>query len=877
MKIGIDLGTTNSALAWVNPAEAAEADFTPIHVLDIEQFVAPGRQEARRTLPSFLYLDNNASGGEYVGVYAREQGALVPTKSVYAAKSWLSNSEVDRRAKILPWDAQEAGRLYSPVEASTRYLSHMAEAWRKKMGSPIGEHDVVLTVPASFDEEARELTVEAARAAGIEKLTLIEEPAAAFYSWIARHLSQSQKSLTDGMTVLIVDVGGGTSDFTLIRINRSGDHVQFTRTAVGKHLLLGGDNLDLTLSWLVETKLNAQLSLRQRSALRRQCAAAKEKLLAPGGPEAVEITVLGAGSSLIGGSLRTEITRAEATELALDGFLPLTARDEQPNVDKKSAFRELGLPYVTDPAVTKHLAQFLNESQSPAPDAILFNGGFFIPDILRDRVSQAVESWYGKKPLIFENQDLDLAVAQGAAYYAHVRGGGQGILVRGGLPRAYYIATGAQESLCLVPRGSEEGSTIELDVPGLELLANKPVAFQLYSSLTRTDDLAGQSIPVEESFYKHAALAAVIRFGNPNVERNIPVKLRAHLTEVGTLEIFADSKISEHSWRLQFELRRQTQQSQVAKPSASVKPEALEAAVALIRQTFSPDSPEDPAALPQKLEQTLSLGRASWPLSAIRRLADTFLELAEGRKRSAAHELRWLNLCGLCLRPGFGAPGDDLRIEQARRIFASGLIFANQIQNEIDWWIFSGRVSGGLNRNQQQDIYQRLSSYLIPKTAKPKRLNPSLEREMWRCASSLELLPIGTKVELGNALVKRIRAKQHTTSDFWCLGRLGARKLFHGPNNLVVPTVNVTRWIDAILPLPEAAEAVASMARATGDVARDIPAATRELIERAWSAHPKKEVLLRMLEGEASDDLSALGRVFGEELPSGLIIRNQEE
>ncbi|MDX2267927.1 MAG: Hsp70 family protein [Bryobacter sp.] len=876
MKIGIDLGTTNSALAWVNPEEAAEADFTPIHILEVTQFIAPGREEKRRTLPSFLYLDDGAKGGEYVGAFARDQGALVPTKSVYAAKSWLSNSDVDRRAKILPWDAQEAGRLYSPVEASAKYLAHLAAAWKAQHGSPIGEHDVVLTVPASFDEEARELTVEAARQAGLEKLTLIEEPAAAFYSWIARHLRESQKTLSDGMVVLIVDVGGGTSDFTLIRISRQGDHVQFTRTAVGKHLLLGGDNLDLTLSWLVETKLNTQLSLRQRSALRRQCAAAKEKLLAAGGPDSVEITVLGAGSSLIGGTLRTEITRAEVEELALDGFLPLVELADSPAHDKKSAFRELGLPYESDPAITKHLAQFLRESNSPAPGAVLFNGGFFIPDLLRHRVAEVVERWYGTKPRIFENQDLDLAVAQGAAYYAHVRGGGQGILVRGGLPRAYYIGTGAQDSLCLVPRGSEEGSTVELDVPGLELLANKPVAFQLYSSLTRTEDLAGQSIAVEEGFHRHAGLAAVIRFGNPNVERNIPVRLRAHLTEVGTLEIFADSKISEHSWRLQFELRRQTARSQVARPTASVKPEALETAVALVRETFASSSGE-PAALPQRLEQALALGRASWPLSALRRLADIFLELSEGRKLSAAHELRWLNLCGYCLRPGFGAPGDDLRIEQARRVFAGGLVFANQVQNEIDWWIFSGRIAGGLNRNQQQDIYQRLSGSLIPKGAKPKRLNPSLEREMWRCAASLELLPVGTKVELGNALTKRIRAKQHTASDLWSLGRLGARKLFYGPNNLVVPVLNVTRWLDATLNLPEAAEAVAAMARSTGDVARDIPAATRELILKAWAKHPKQDLLLRILEGEAEDDLAAQGRIFGEELPSGLSIRPPSE
>ena len=868
MKIGIDLGTTNSALAWVDPIEAAEADFTPIHVLEIGQFIAQGRSEKRRTLPSFLYLDQQ----EYVGIYAREQGALVPTKSVYAAKSWLSNSEVDRNAKILPWDAQEAGRLYSPVEASAKYLAHIANAWQESQGSPIGEHDVVLTVPASFDEEARELTVQAARAAGLDKLTLIEEPAAAFYSWIARHLSQSQKNLTDGMHVLIVDVGGGTSDFTLIKVSRTGDNVEFTRTAVGKHLLLGGDNLDLTLSWLVETKLNTQLSLRQRSALRRQCAAAKEKLLAVDGPEAVEITVLGAGSSLIGGTLRTEITRAEARELALDGFLPECALTDVPNIDKKSAFRELGLPYVSDPAVTKHLAQFLNESGGVQPDAILFNGGFFIPDILRDRVKQVVENWFGKKPLVFENQDLDLAVAQGAAYYAHVRGGGQGILVRGGLPRAYFIGTGEKQSICLVPRGSEEGANLELDVPGLQLLANKAVSFRLFSSLTRTEDVAGQNVSIEDSFHLHAPLNAVIRFGNPSVERNVPIRLRTHLTEVGTLEIFADSKVSEHSWRLQFELRRHSAQGVVAKPQASVTEEALAQACALVRSCFGSDASVLPEELPQKLEQTLSLGRNSWPLSAIRKLADLALDCAEGRKKSAAHEVRWLNLTGLCLRPGFGAAGDELRIEQARRIFSGGLVFGNQTQNEIEWWIFSGRIGGGLNRNQQQDLYQRLSSALIPKGAKSKRLNTSLQREMWRCASSLELLPAGTKTELGNGLLKRIRAKDFTPSEMWCLGRLGSRKLLYGPNNLVVPATTVSRWIDQLLSIPEAAEATAAMARHTGDSARDVPPATVDLLQRAWAEHPKRVQLEAMLQGEGQDELSALGRVFGEELPSGLVI-----
>src|SRR5271155_2009868 len=396
MNIGIDLGTTNSALAYIPEIHGELPDYPEIQVLSIPQYVAPGQIEARRTLPSFLFLGDQT----YIGAYAREQGALVPTKSVHSAKSWLSNPEVDRTAKILPWDAQEGGRVLSPVEVSNAIISHIRDAWNQAHpNAPLSEQDVVLTVPASFDEEARELTVQAARDAGIEKLTLVEEPAAAFYSWIANHLAQSQKSLFDGQLVLVCDVGGGTSDFTLIRVHRDGDRIEFTRTAVGKHLLLGGDNLDLTLAWLVESKLGKTLSIRQRSGLRRQCASAKERLLSDPNLKSVEVTVLGGGSSLVGGTMKSEILREEVLELALDGFLPGCARHDKPKEEEKSPFRELGLPYVSDPAVTRHLAAFLSAAGEVAPDAILFNGGFFIPEVLRQRVADVLEHWHGRRPV----------------------------------------------------------------------------------------------------------------------------------------------------------------------------------------------------------------------------------------------------------------------------------------------------------------------------------------------------------------------------------------------------------------------------------------------------------------------------------------------
>jgi molecular chaperone DnaK (HSP70) len=866
MNVGIDLGTTNSALAWIDPADAEDTSFPPIHIFDIPQLVAAGRTEARRTLPSFLYLDE----GQPVGTYAREQGAIVPTRMVHSAKSWLSNADVDRTAKILPWDAGEGGRVLSPVEVSARFIATMREAWDASgRFAPLAEQDVVLTVPASFDEEARELTVKAAEEAGLPRLTLLEEPAAAFYSWIANNFARSRRLLFDGQIVLICDVGGGTSDFSLIRVSRDGDKIDFTRTAVGKHLLLGGDNLDLTLAWLAETKLNRQLSIRQRSGLRRQCSAAKEILLCDPQRQSVEINVLGGGSSLIGGTLKTQITRAEAMELALDGFLPLSPLGEKPKEEKRSLFRELGLPYVADPAISRHLSAFLESAEAGGakPDAILFNGGFFIPEILRQRVADVLENWFGKRPEIFENRDLDLAVASGAAYYSYVRSTGSGVLVRGGLPRSYYIGLNdGASAVCLVPRGAEEGDSVEVDREDIQLVANRPVAFRLVSSLTRTDDKPGEVVRFasEEELHQHAPLEAVIRFGKGG-ERLVPVKLGARLTEIGTLETWCDSKISDNRWRLQFQLRKAAAQSSAAsrRPAAVVSQEAVDAATELLRACFA-QGQIAPEELPARLEAALGLGRNSWPVDVARKLADSFIELTEQRRRGPAYEVRWLNLCGFCLRPGFGYLGDEFRIEQVRRMYASGPAFANQVQNEIDWWIFWGRLAGGLNKNQQTDIVQRLLPFLMPKPGKkPQRINKSLHREMWRTAASMELIPSANRAQLGDALVKQGRESGFNDVVLWCLSRLGARQLFYGPNNLVLSPAIATRWIEALLPNAKAADALVSMARRTGDPTRDVSEVTFNAVKAKL---PEPAAL------DSERDERSLGRIYGEDLPSGLIL-----
>jgi len=445
------------------------------------------------------------------------------------------------------------------------------------------------------------------------------------------------------------------------------------------------------------------------------------------------------------------------------------------------------------------------------------------------------------------------------------------LLVRGGLPRAYFIGLAGSDgddvrAMCLVPRGTEEGSTIELDPGNLQLVANKPVAFRLYSSRTRVDDKPGDVVTFSsgsdrDDLHLHAPLNAVLRFGKAG-ERLVPIKLGARLTEVGTLEIWADSKTSEHRWRLQFQLRKTAAAPVASRPAAVISDEALAAAETSLSQTFSTDE-LPPEQLPAILEQAFGLGRNSWPVSAIRKLADRMLELSEGRKRSAAHEFRWLNLCGFCLRPGFGFPGDDFRIEQARRVYASGLQFGNQIQNEIEWWIFWGRVAGGLNKNQQTDLFQRLSPVLLPRAAKRPRVNPSLLREMWRAAASLELLPVQTKTQLGEELLPRIAKGDFVDTGLWCIARMGARKLFYGPNNQVLPPATAARWVEQLLKIEKAGDAVASLARQTGDTTRDLPVQTLALVRRAF---PDLD-----LERDPQDNAASMARIFGEELPSGLV------
>ena len=926
--IGIDLGTTNSVVAYVDTAEAS-GDTSTIHVFDVTQVVAPGEVRGIRALPSFLYFptqSETAAGlfdlpweekpSAVVGEAAREHGALVPGRQVSSAKSWLCQDALDRTADILPREAEPPEPMISPVEASARYLTHLRDAWNHAMsmaeaGAPerrFENQDIVLTVPASFDEEARELTVEAARRAGLDHLTLLEEPLAAFYAWVAIHRHTIAEHVRDGDLVLICDIGGGTSDFSLVRARLKGGEVEFERTAIGDHLLLGGENLDLALARRVEQKLNAKLSLRQRHALELACSAAKEKLLGDASLERLPISILGSGRAVVGQTLSSELTRDEVVELLSDGFLPLTAPNERPARTRLSGLREVGLPYASDPAITRHLAAFLesaadvmeegssasggnrNGQRMARPDAVLFNGGFCIPEITRQRILEAIVNWFGEyrygwHPRILENAEMSGAVAVGAAYYGKVRRGA-GLRVKAGSARTYYIGMRAEGSgVCVLPAGTDEGTTLALDRE-FSVLANRPVSFNLFSSTVR-HDRHGQLAELDpDNAHRHAPLVTLLRYGKRLQEMELAVRLSVSFTEVGTLELWCESVNSPHRWRLQFELRgnsavvdgRAAPNRVSASTTTHVSEETLRFAQQQVHATFTkPANGEtsDPATLVGDLEASIGLRKESWPLTLLRALADTLLELADGRRLSRAHEARWLNLLGFCLRPGFGDALDTQRMNLARKIYQAGLAFSGNPQDQVNWLVLWRRISGGLSAAHQHEIRNYLGGIGIGRKKPGARLNAQVEREGWRLLASLEQLSGATRAALGSELLRKLNKEPTDGSWLWSLGRFGTRIPLYGSMACVVPKETAQEWISVLLGLSElsheTASAIVQLGRRTDDHSRDIADDLRnDAIQQLEAADLAEDAELRRLAEFVIPDHSDVARTFGESLPKGL-------
>ncbi len=586
--IGIDLGTTHSALSFL-ALDAEKGRGAQQAVLPVPQLTAPGTIESKQLLPSFLYLAANAefpegslglpwnkSLGQVTGEFARTHGAKVPTRLVSSAKSWLGHPTVDRRAAILPWGAPQDVTKVSPVDASAKYLEHLRHAWERELPALAGQ-DVVITVPASFDAAARDLTLEAATKAGLTRVTLLEEPQAALYAWLEAQGDAWRKSLKPGDVLLIIDVGGGTSDFSLIGVSDEGGELRLERLAVGDHILLGGDNMDLALAYTLNEKFKAQgktLDTWQMAALTQACRVAKETLTTELKLAKAPITVPGRGSSLIGGTLKTELLREELERVLVEGFFPRVAVTEQPQQARRGGLTQMSLPYAQDAAVTKHLAAFLSRQAGSLglkhsfarPTAVLFNGGVFKAQSLRTRVIDTLNDWLktdgASAARELDRADLDLAVARGAAYYGWVKAG-HGIRIRGGTARSYYVGvessglavpgfTPPVKALCVAPFGMEEGTQADIPPQEFGLVVGEPTRFRFFSSSTRRDDKVGELLDDASVLEELPPIETALPGAGGAL---VPVNIQAAVTELGALEVRCLERGGKGRWKLELNVR----------------------------------------------------------------------------------------------------------------------------------------------------------------------------------------------------------------------------------------------------------------------------------------------------------------------------------
>ncbi len=919
--IGIDLGTTNCAMAYVDTEHPSLA----IHSFPIPQLIMEGRVDSLPTLPSFCYLIDPSEWAPgalklpwkeetstFVGQFAKVQGARTSTRLIQSAKSWLCHVAANRRDKILPVEAPLSQRL-SPVQASSRYLIHLKEAWNTSMakGDPsleLEEQEIILTVPASFDEVARSLTVEAARQAGFVHLTLLEEPQAAFYSWISQHEEAWKIKFKAGDSILVCDVGGGTTDFSLIEIQSQGEELSFQRLAVGDHLLLGGDNMDVALAHYIENKWQVErhppLDSSQWNALLAAVRSAKEHLLTGKlEPKATYPIVLqGTGASVVRGSFSTTIQRKEIESLLLEGFFGYFPLSEALQLRRSRGFRTMGLPYEDEPSITKHLAHFLQQAgrlgTGKGIDYLLFNGGVFKGEFFQQALERTFSAWFPKTPIqCLASASLDLAVARGAAYYGKVRRG-FGVAIGGGLPRSYYLRIDVKESygstlskaLTLLQRGAQEGHSFQ---PGtiFHLRANTPVAFHLLTSHVRLHDQEGDLVDIDRGEMQPLPpIQTLLRFGKGALERGkdnplLPVKLGIRLTPLGIVELWLQSQVSTHQWALEFQLRSATgQEALAALPLTNRQDEQfekgyLEEAKKSVETLFLEEPSFKPRDIMERLEKEIGLPREKWGPSLLRGLWEPLLKGASKRKRSLEHEARWWNLAGFFLRPGYGYPLDDFRIKELWKILLSDWKSPKGADCLIQLWICLRRLAGGLNKGQQIQLANEwLPTLWEARGGKIERkrqgdLYPYSEKI--RFLASLERLDVATKIRLGDALVERLLQPSPLSCDYWALGRIGARHLIEGSIGQVVPKERCMQWIERLFahpPLVQEKEKMipllAQLARKTDHRELNLP---DRLIQEILRLYPDEFLKKRLLE-EHRLTQEEQEEIFGESLPAGLIL-----
>jgi molecular chaperone DnaK (HSP70) len=937
--VGIDLGTTHTVIAWLDPEQA----MTP-KVFEVPSLSAPGLLSRQGTLNSVLYAPHPGEFPEVtewlVGDYAERRGREVPGRAIVSAKSWLSYAAVDRNAPILPWGSEESLVKLSPVAASSKILAQLKTAWDEAFPThPLHEQSLVLTVPASFDPTARQLTLEAAKNVGLS-VRLLEEPQAAFYDYLERCGEGELQTLlervkAEGRTealVLVCDVGGGTTDLTLLSITESPNGApSIERIAVGRHLLLGGDNMDLALAHHLERSFasgSERLSARRFAQLVLVARTAKERLLSPDAPDEVPVTLVSEGSSLVGGTRTATLTKTVVETLIVQGFFPEATLRPLP-ARARSGLIGFGLPYETEPAITRHVAAFLHRHAGTEAhlDALLLNGGAFLSPRLVDALKSALAPLRETTITTLHQPHPELAVARGAAVYG-LSLLGRGLRIGGGSAFGYYVAVdsrGAQSprAVCVVPRGSREGEAHRAASAPLALTVGKPVRFELYSTDSGPIHAPGELVELVDGFELTCPIAAHFTDEKP---REVPVVLEGELSAIGTLELACVTTETDpiERFALAFELRGQeaelrctpgfgavagssgtkattatpavigTRSANAAHPSTGTDardtstsrasgrppPSKLDEAAASILRVFGKTkaevSPREVKDLVRTLEQLLG-ARAQWNLDLSRQLFDLLGSKFQARRRSLDHERIYFMLTGYLLRPGFGHPLDRTRVQHLAALFAQGLAFPDEIRSWQQFFIAYRRIAPGLDETEQIELFTTLLPHLSPSMARGKKkgpFRPLAEPEMLECASWLERLPVDKRVAQGEAIIERTWTKRDPL--LWAaLGRIGARIPVYGSLHHVVPTRHVEDWLDHLLrekweDLPTAPNSAVQMARLTGDRARDVNDNLRQTLclrlERLGTPSEQWRPLRELVEVADKERVER----FGEELPVGL-------
>ncbi|EPE2695762.1 Hsp70 family protein [Vibrio alginolyticus] len=928
--VGIDLGTTNTVVAYCEITDNLEQ--SEVSLFDIDQLIGPGEVVRKPLLPSFRYhpavgqispsdltlpWENEPVSGDIsnaiVGEWARELGAKVEGRQVSSAKSWLSHQAVDRSSDILPWAGAQDVDKVSPVIASASYLNHIRQAWNYRHPSnKLEDQDVVVTVPASFDETARKLTLEAAELAGLKKIVLLEEPQAVCYDWYARHQQTAADELKELPLILVCDVGGGTTDLSLIEASFSSqDELALDRIGVGEHLMLGGDNLDLALAHLAERRFNQSKKLTAASLTKliQQTRKAKENLLSASAPEEVKITMLGSGSKLLGGTKSIGLSKQEVHQIALDGFFPLSDFSEVPD-KRRSAVVEFGLPYVADPAVSKHVAEFLTQHQQVAraalgieddkqnaiPVGLLLNGGVFNSELVTERVTTLLSDWRGAPVTVLDNPHPDWSVALGAVAFGKARRGAQ-LKIGGGAARSYFLHLQEKnkmgKALCLLAKGTEEGHEIRLSGRRFSLTLGEPVRFNLLTSThdTLTNNTAiqnGVMVDVDPDLFAPLPPYITTLEGEgaelqANQKERVEVQLACQLTEVGTLKMECVSAEDDSKrWELEFEVRnKQTDDSEQVKLHPKLN-ECKELIARLYSGNKKSAESKEIKTLAKDLEKKLGK-RDEWDFTTLRQLFDTFAQGRKRRRRSEQHEKNWLRLAGFALRPGFGDPTDSWRIEQVWGLYQQNIQFKNH-QGWTDWWVFWRRIAGGLSQEQQETILADIAKYLHPGAMKnPQSAKAAQDmgyESMVRLAASLEHLEVEDKVLLATwFLSKAINQNQFEQAHWWALGRLASRTPLYGSQHNVIPREQAEQWLPKLLEQnwqkePMIAFAAVMICRKTGDRLFDISDDYREQVLAKLKQSKVPESWISLVEEVKELSESESKRIFGDALPSGLTLVN---